>query len=441
MKKLISAIFIIAVLLNIAVFADPVCPANENIPQVTGEAAILMDADTGQILYELNAHKKLAPASLAKIMTVLLAIEFNNPNELVTISLEDTQLNSSEASGTDSLEVGERVPLIDLMYSSALESSNDSTKAIANFVGGGFDGFLEMMNSRAMEIGAVNTNFNSCTGLSDSNLYSTAYDLALITKEGLKHPDFVSLFGVKKYDAQTTNRNNTRSFSNPHQLIKDGSLQDTRVIAGKTSRTGDAGSVSVTVAQSGDRTLICVALKYDETYNMYTEAEKLITYGFDKFIKINLQNFSAERPIYDANNSQVGKMILSLPEYSYVLAHSHVTIDDITYTENLPPSFTQNNEANALVTANLPPISHVSSNASEIKLSKTEQIFVTMPSTPTEDGDNKTEDGGTTFGGVILSILKFLATLILLLFIFLAVVIMYLRYKNTQKRKRRRGIR
>src|SRR5699024_6837773 len=154
--------------------------------KVHGEGVILMDTDSGRVLYEYNPYSELSMASTTKIMTALVALENGNLNDIVTVKKCSIGIEGSSIY----LYEEEKISLEDLLYGLMLRSGNDAAVAIANFIGGSEKGFVRLMNNKAKEIGAMNTNFSNPHGLSEDNHYTTPYDLALITREALKNQDF-----------------------------------------------------------------------------------------------------------------------------------------------------------------------------------------------------------------------------------------------------------
>ena len=153
-------------------------------------SALLMDFDTGAVLYKNNPHQKLAPASVTKVMTLLLTMEeIENGN----LKYDDIVIASSYAKSmggsTIFLDEGEQMSVEDIIKGIAVSSGNDACVAIAEHISGSVAAFVEKMNARAKELGMTNTNFVNCNGLDDDNHYSTAYDIALMSRELMKHKD------------------------------------------------------------------------------------------------------------------------------------------------------------------------------------------------------------------------------------------------------------
>ena len=160
------------------------------LPELASEAAVLMDAETGQILFDKNAYLVLYPASITKVMTGLLALEHGNPEQELTVS-NQVIAQVPRSSSHIALQPGETLTLQDALYALAISSANDAAVAIAEGISGSVEAFAELMNQEASELGTLNTHFANPNGLPSGEHYTTAYDMALITARALKEPDFL----------------------------------------------------------------------------------------------------------------------------------------------------------------------------------------------------------------------------------------------------------
>ena len=196
MNKKIIALFIFSALsvTNMAL-AEP-SPLN-----LTAKAAIVIEASTGEILYEKNANERRYHASTTKMMTIITALEAGNINDIVTASPNAV---NTEGSSMD-VTVGERLKMQDMLYGVALVSGNDATVAIAEHISGSVSDFAKLMTAKARGIGALSTNFTNSSGLPDPDHYSTAQDLARIAAYGYKNPKFADIVGTLRKDISRTN--------------------------------------------------------------------------------------------------------------------------------------------------------------------------------------------------------------------------------------------
>ena len=177
-------------------------PAGADIISDTG---VLMDADTGVVLYNKGADEQRYPASITKIMTLLVAVENSSMDEQVTFTQTGVQNVNADSSNIGT-QVGEVLSMKDCLYALIIKSANDVAAQIAEHIGGTEQAFIDMMNQRAQEIGCTNTHFANSSGLPDDNHYSSARDMALIMREGLKNDDFRTVIGrdasVEKQELQ-----------------------------------------------------------------------------------------------------------------------------------------------------------------------------------------------------------------------------------------------
>lgn len=163
-------------------------------PDISAKSAIIVDAATGTIIYEKNSHEKRPPASTTKIMTAIIALEYGNPNDIVTASEHACETDNSSMH----LKPGEKIKLDDLLYALMLRSANDAAVCIAEHIAGSEENFVKLMNEKATQIGAVDTHFVNPHGLHDDNHYTTAYDLALIARYAIQIPAFNKYVATKQ---------------------------------------------------------------------------------------------------------------------------------------------------------------------------------------------------------------------------------------------------
>ena len=192
-------------------------------PELSSSYAVLMDAATGRIFYQKDADAKAYPASLTKVMTVLVAVEAVERGEFSltdSVTASDTCLEGMVDDGsTAGIVPGETIPLQDLLYCALLASANEACNVIAEYIGGSVDAFVEMMNTRAEELGCTGTHFANTHGLPDENHYTTAHDIALIYREAISHDLFAEISGTVSYSVAPTNVSDVRELSNTNSLI------------------------------------------------------------------------------------------------------------------------------------------------------------------------------------------------------------------------------
>jgi D-alanyl-D-alanine carboxypeptidase len=250
-----------------------------NIPQkaeasvsVSARSAILMEQDSGRILFEKEANKVRRIASITKIMTAILAIESGKMDEMVKVSDRAVRAEGSSIY----LQPGEKIKLEDLVYGLMLRSGNDSAVAIAEYVGGSLEGFSFLMNQKAEEIGMKNTHFANPHGLDDhEDHYSTAYDMALLTRYAMKNEMYRQIAGTKVHRAPNPNESWDRVWRNKNRMLTE--LYE-YCTGGKTGYTKRAKRTLVTTASKGNLNLIAVTLNgpddWNDHINMYETAFK-----------------------------------------------------------------------------------------------------------------------------------------------------------------------
>lgn len=257
-------------------------------PSVYADAAIVMEASTGMILYEKDIYSTYYPASITKIMTALLALENCNLNETVTMSHEaewDVDFNSSRIG----LVEGEQLSLKDALYAVMLESANEVSYGVGEHVAnGGITIFSEMMNARIAELGGVNTNFTNPHGLHDNNHYTCAYDMALISKAAIAIPEFRTITGTRTYQIPPTNKNVLRYLANHHRFIRK-TINYDGAIGGKTGGTAEAKTTLVTFAERDGLLLIAVVLHVDTGIHAYEDTAAILDFGFQNFSSYSIE--------------------------------------------------------------------------------------------------------------------------------------------------------
>ncbi|MGF7057036.1 D-alanyl-D-alanine carboxypeptidase family protein [Brassicibacter mesophilus] len=249
--------------------------------KIEAKSAILMDAATGEIIYEKNIHEKLAPASITKIMVLLLCMEALDSNK---IKLEEEVIVSANASSMGGsqvyLEEGEVQTVEELLKAISLRSANDAAVAISEHLSGSIEIFVQKMNERAKELGMKNTNFKNATGLPDNDHYTTAYDISLMSKELLKYPKVHEWLTLWMSEIKVGKKKEvTQSLNNTNKLIHN--YQGANGI--KTGFTNDAGYCLSASAKRGNLNLISVVLGCSTSSIRFNESKKLLDYGFANY--------------------------------------------------------------------------------------------------------------------------------------------------------------
>ncbi len=263
-------------------------PASLRADQLYGEAAIVMDAETGEILFEKNANVRMYPASTTKIMTLLLGIESGiSLDTVVTIPSEAGDITAD--SSVVPVYPGETMTYGDLLYGTMLKSGNDGANAIAVFVSGSIDAFVSKMNERAKEIGCTGTNFVNAHGLHDEYHYSTAHDLALITQEAMKNPTFREIAATQSYTMNISTRGEVTVSSTNNMLNPNSDYYYEACIGVKTGSHSYAGKCFVGAAEKEGVTLITVTLKCGDDPQKFVDTTRLFDFGFTCYMPYTLE--------------------------------------------------------------------------------------------------------------------------------------------------------
>jgi D-alanyl-D-alanine carboxypeptidase (penicillin-binding protein 5/6) len=260
-------------------FLIPVSPAAAKAPAITASAGILMDAASGQVYYAKQGDARREPASLTKIMTAILAIEYGHMEEVVTVSRRAASVSVGQDIG---LQPGDRLTLENIVKAALVYSANDSTVAIAEHIAGSEKEFVRMMNAKALLLGAYNTQFTNTNGYHNPNHYTTAKDLALITRYALGIGKFRELVSTCETTVSWED-GREKTIRNTNRLLRDGSYQG--IYGVKTGSTPRAGDCLITAAVRSDKKLIAVVL---HSRNRYQDAVRLLDYGFNHVVSTTL---------------------------------------------------------------------------------------------------------------------------------------------------------
>lgn len=260
-------------------------------PEVEAGSAVLMEKETGAVLYEANAHDKLEPASVTKVMTLLLVMEALDAGriqkeDLVTVSARAASMGGSQVY----LKEGEQMTVDDMLKAVAVVSGNDAAVALAEHIAGSEEGFVALMNQRAAELGMADTNFVNCTGLPAAGHLTSAYDIALMSRELiLRHPD------IRTYTTiwMDTIRDGQFQLANTNKLV--------RYYEGCTGlKTGSTDSALYCLSATAEREgmeLIAVVLKADTSEKRFEAAKSLLSYGFANYTLTDVYPSQALPPV------------------------------------------------------------------------------------------------------------------------------------------------
>ena len=329
--------YIVYLLVMIVVICGcPVPSSAAEEPKLYAKAAVLMDADTGRVLYGRAPDEALPMASTTKIMTLILALEYGNPDDVVTVSSYAAKMPEVRLG----LHAGDRYVLQDLLYSMMLESHNDSACAVAEQVGGSVEAFAQMMNRKAAEIGLHDTYFITPNGLDAKNEngfhHTTAADLSLIMRYCIKTSEmaeqFLTITREGQYQFSDIDGKNSYTCCNHNAFLQmmDGAL------SGKTGFTGNAGYCYVGALKRDDRTFIVALLACgwpnNKTYK-WADTKKLMQYGISRFRKISLDEIELDAGEYapvqvvDGQGTKIGEEVTTELEVAPVKENVELLIE------------------------------------------------------------------------------------------------------------------
>ncbi|MBR4878957.1 MAG: D-alanyl-D-alanine carboxypeptidase [Clostridia bacterium] len=272
-----------AVLLVLAMLVSLVMPVSALTDiQLESETAVLINGDTGQILYDKNMHQQMFPASITKVMTGMLALENAKPDEVMTMS-HYAVFSIGRGTSHIALDENEEITVEQAMYALAIESANDAANGLAEHVSGSTDEFANLMNEKAKECGALNTHFVNPHGLHDEEHYTTAYDMARITMAAIKTEGFNTYFGSTRYQIPPTNKQEETRYLRSSNKLLQGSYDCEGIFMSKNGWTGEAKNTLITAAERNGVTLIAVVMKSGATDIKFEDTAKLLNWGFDNY--------------------------------------------------------------------------------------------------------------------------------------------------------------
>ncbi len=274
---------------------------------VDSGAAIVLEMETGTVLYEKNADQPFYPASITKIMTALLALENCSLDEIVTFSAKAVYENEGDTSHI-SRELDEKMTLESALYGMMLESANECAWAIGEHVGGNMPKFVEMMNAKAKELGCTNTHFANPNGLPDSDHIVSARDMSLIARAAYQIPKFQEICGTRAYTIPADNKKEQYNCNNTHGMISNhrgAKHLYEYALGGKTGYTDEAGNTLVTYARKDGMTLLCVILNSSNPAH-YNDTERLFEYCFQNFTVTKVADYVSITDL--SNKAAAGKL-------------------------------------------------------------------------------------------------------------------------------------
>ena len=327
-------------------------------PAVGAEGAVLMEADTGAVLYNKNMHEKLYPASTTKLLTALLAAENIAPDETVTFSHEAVFSVPKDGSSVG-IDEGETLTREECLYAIMVGSANEVCNAVAEKVGGSVEGFVEMMNERAAQLGCTDSHFANANGLFAEDHYTSAHDLALIARAFFANDTLLRIGNTPVHHfTPTATQPDDFWVSNGHELIT-GEIPCEGVIGGKTGYTDPSRRTLVTGCERDGMRLICVVMK-EEAPAQFNDTVRLFNYGYDSFQKVRASDYETRYTVSAGDFTTSGGDLFgdsapafSVSEDSALVLPNTLSFGDLTSEVTVADEDAPRNENGAIPIAKL----------------------------------------------------------------------------------------
>ncbi|MDR1571850.1 MAG: D-alanyl-D-alanine carboxypeptidase [Clostridiales Family XIII bacterium] len=342
LRRALAAVAAAALIMSPAAYAE----AGKPVPEIVADSAMVVDMKSGTVLYDKHMHKKKYPASTTKVMTALLTIENLDMDDRVTV---DAEASFTEGSRIYLLE-GEVLTVRELFYALLLPSANDAAVALAKEISGSTEAFAELMNSRARELGALDTNFVNPHGLTDENHLTSAYDLALIATEAMRHEAFREAVSTYSYTIPATNMQETRYLYNSnrllydetHEVVYEGASRDIKyedATGIKTGYTSLAGSCLVAGAERDGTELVAVMMQ-STSGALYLDAISLLEYGFSNYRSVLALEEGAGTGEIDVRRGAVGSVGTRADGDGWVSLPADASESELVVSAELEPFLT-----------------------------------------------------------------------------------------------------
>lgn len=395
-------------------------------PSVYAESAIVLDINSGAVLYAKNIDEQRYPASITKIMTALVALENSSLTDKVTFS-QDSISFLEYGDAHIGMTPGEEISMEDALYGMMLASANEVAHAIAENAGGfGYDGFIAKMNEKAKDLGCTNSHFVNTNGLHDDNHYVSAHDMALISAAAFKHEEFRTIIKTLEHTIPPTNLvQEPRTFQQNHKMLYPANAYYyENCVGGKTGYTDQAKTTLVTYAESGDMQLVAVNLK-SHGVNVYTDTRAMLDYAFGNFKKIPVKDLLKDDKIDSLED-----------ENAYVVIPDSVKYEDLEYKiteDNSDENQTGSRFGTVAYTYNGQAAGNVQVKLSNAFYAKDSLEMRTVTETgqkadKADKKDNKNEEGMSLWVKIVIGV-SVAAIVIIILFL----------VRLTQQRKRQRN--
>lgn len=319
-------------------------------PKIGAASAILMDADTGTILYSKNINAREFPASTTKLMTALVAYENSQLNEIVTVNQSAIDANASDGSNMG-LNAGEQLTMEELLYGVMVNSANEGCNAIGEHIAGSMEGYVALMNQKAQELGLENTHYVTTNGLHDDEHYTSAYDLAIIAREFFQYDLLCQMASTSRYVIPATDTHLEHVLNSHNRLYEGAEYAYEYLVGSKTGFTSTSRQCLVSCAEKDGLRLICVIIKEESPYQ-FEDTVQLFDYGFANFTKTNIlqldSTYQLQEPSMFQSSGQTKDSTthLIVPDaQASLLLPNGITLEDLqrdlAYTPTNPELFAE----------------------------------------------------------------------------------------------------
>ena len=347
MKKIKILIFILLFNLIFSIFNFSLATNLDEL-NIYSPSVILVEQTTGKIIYEKNAYEKMYPASITKIMTAILTLENCNLTDIAIVSVSALKA-VPDGYSTAYLQVGEKLTINQLLHVLLIPSANDAANVLAEHISGSIDSFATMMNTKAHEIGCLNTNFVNPSGIHNSNHYSTAYDLSLIARYAMNNETFRNIVKTTSYTLPQTNKwtKNDRYFTNTNSLIKPNNSDSVDnyyykyCIGIKTGYTDASKECIAACIEKDNLKFIAITLGSDKTENglsaRYIDCKTLFNYALDNYSIYKFNDANSVLKQVNVTNGFLSSSTLDviIQDEISVLKNNLTQIDSISPTVNI----------------------------------------------------------------------------------------------------------
>lgn len=414
-------------------------------PAIGAESAVLMDANTGAILYSKNADERLYPASITKLLTTYIAMKECDMNEMVTFSSEAVHSINWRQDANMGIGVGSSITMEETLYGVLVGSANEAAYAVAEHISGNIEDFADLMNKTAKELGCTNSNFVTPNGIHDDNHYTTAHDMAIIAKAFFSDELLCKMSGTTYYQVPTTETQPREDMivSAKSKLLPGKEYAYEPLIGTKTGYTTEARQTLVSCAQKNGMKLICVILKEESPYQ-FKDTIELFNYGFNNFNAVNISEtdtkYTMENSLFTTGTDFFGssKPMISLDEKGYIVLPNTISFSDVS-SKIIYESTGENEVASIAYSYNGVPLGNIS-----LQLS-TETVAAFDFSNEAEmEEEPAPKKNPSLFFNIVKIVLLFALLIVITVSVFTIRAVMKNRYRsrhrrNRLKRKRMRG--